>query len=173
MTELFELRTPVIAAVNGLAVGGGFELALACDLVVAAREAEFFLPEVNLGFVPDAGGIVRLPARLPRAIAMEMLLTGRRMGAQEAARWGLVNRVVDRGTPMDEARELADAVAAGAPLATRAVKAVVDATEGMTTAAAFATMREVEEYRRMLASDDAREGPRAFADGHPPTWTGA
>lgn len=173
LTELFDLRTPVIAAVNGLAVGGGFELALACDLVVAARESEFFLPEVNLGFVPDAGGIVRLPARLPRAIAMEMLLTGRRMGAQEAARWGLVNRVADRGTLMDEARELADAVAAGAPLATRAVKAVVDATEGMTTAAAFATMREVDEYRRMLASDDAREGPRAFADGRPPTWTGA
>ena len=173
LTELFNLRTPVIAAVNGLAVGGGFELALACDLVVAAREAEFFLPEINLGFVPDAGGIVRLPARLPRAIAMEMLLTGRRMGAEETARWGLVNRVVDSGTLMDEARELADAVAAGAPLAARAVKAVVDATEGMTAAAAFATMREVDEYRRMLASDDAREGPRAFADGRPPTWTGA
>ena len=172
LTELFDLRTPVIAAVNGLAVGGGFELALACDLVVAVAGAEFFLPEVNLGFVPDAGGIVRLPARLPRAIAMEMLLTGRRMDADEAARRGLVNRVVDRGTLMTAARELADAVAGAAPLATRAVKAVVDATEGMTTAAAFAEMREIDEYRRMLASDDAREGPQAFADGRPPTWTG-
>jgi crotonobetainyl-CoA hydratase len=173
LTELFDLRTPVIAAVNGMAVGGGFELALACDLVVAATGAEFFLPEVGLGFVADAGGVVRLPARLPRAIAMEMLLTGRRMGAEEAARRGLVNRVVPPVDLLPAARELADAIAGAAPLATRAVKAVVDATEGMTAPAAFAAMRDVPDYRQMLASEDAKEGPRAFADGRPPEWTGA
>ncbi len=173
LTELFDLRTPVIAAVNGMAVGGGFELALACDLVVAVPDAEFFLPEVGLGFVADAGGVVRLPARLPRAIAMEMLLTGRRMGAEEAAGRGLVNRVVAREELLTVARELADAIAAAAPLATRAVKTVVDATEGMTAARAFAAMRDVPEYRLMLASDDAQEGPRAFAEGRPPKWTGS
>ena len=86
LTELFDLDVPVIAAVNGMAVGGGFELALACDLIVAVRNAELFVPEVNLGFVPDAGGVVRLPRRLPRALAMELLLTGRRMAADEALR---------------------------------------------------------------------------------------
>jgi crotonobetainyl-CoA hydratase len=172
LTELFDLHTPVIAAVNGMAAGGGFELALACDLVVASADAEFFLPEVGLGFVADAGGVVRLPARLPRPIAMEMLLTGRRMDAEEATRRGLVNRVVASAELLPVARELAAAVADAAPLATRAVKAVVDATEGMTARAAFAAMREVADYRRMLASEDAKEGPRAFADGRPPRWTG-
>ena len=173
LTELFGLRTPVIAAVNGMAVGGGFELALACDLVLATPGAEFFLPEVTLGFVADAGGVVRLPARLPRAVAMDMLLTGRRMSAPEAERRGLVNRVVEPDGLLPAARELASTIAAAAPLAVEAVKAVVDATEGMPTAAAFAAMRDVPEYRRMLASEDAREGPRAFAEGRPPRWTGA
>jgi crotonobetainyl-CoA hydratase len=173
LTERFDLPTPVIAAVNGMAVGGGFELALASDLVVAVPSAEFFLPEVNLGFVADAGGILRLPARLPRAVAMEMLLTGRRMGAEEAERRGLVNRVVDRELLMSTAWDLAATIAAAAPLAVRAVKSVVDATEGMTAAGAFATMRETPAYRHMLASADAREGPAAFAEGRPPRWTGA
>ena len=173
LTERFDLRTPVIAAVNGMAVGGGFELALACDLVVAVPEAEFFVPEVGLGFVADAGGVVRLPARLPRAIAMELLLTGRRLGADEAERRGLVNRVVERDRLLPVARELADQIAAAAPLAVAATTAVVEATEGMAAEAAFAAMREVHEYRRMLASDDAQEGPRAFAEGRPPRWSGA
>ncbi len=124
LTELFDLDKPVIAAVNGFAAGGGFELALACDLIVAARGASFFLPEVRLGFVADAGGVLRLPKRLPRAIAMEMLLTGRRMGADEAARGGLVNVVVDPSELADAARKLAGEVASAAPLAARAVKAI-------------------------------------------------
>jgi crotonobetainyl-CoA hydratase len=172
LTELFDLDVPVIAAVNGMAVGGGFELALACDLIVAVRGAELFTPEVNLGFVPDAGGVVRLPARLPRAIAMELLLTGRRMGADEAARLGLVNRVVEADELMTAARELAGAIADAAPLATRAVKAVVRATEGLGAEEAYATMRDVAAYREMLASEDAAEGPRAFAEGRPPQWRG-
>lgn len=172
LTELFDLDVPVIAAVNGMAVGGGFELALACDLIVAVRNAELFVPEVNLGFVPDAGGVVRLPRRLPRAVAMELLLTGRRMGADEALRHGLVNRVVDRDDLMTAAREFADQIAAAAPLATRAVKAVVRVAEGLGAEEAYAAMRATPAYREMLASEDAAEGPRAFAEGRPPVWRG-
>ena len=172
LTELFELDVPVIAAVNGMAVGGGFELALACDLIVAARNAELFVPEVNLGFVPDAGGVVRLPRQLPRALAMELLLTGRRMDADEALRHGLVNHVVDRGDLMTTARDLSDQIAAAAPLASRAVKAVVRAAEGLGTEDAYAAMRATPAYREMLASEDAAEGPRAFAEGRPPVWRG-
>ncbi len=174
LTELFRLEKPVIAAVNGLAAGGGFELALACDLIVAERHAEFFLPEVNLGFGPDAGGVLRLPRRLPRAIAMEMLLTGRRMGAEEAARWGVVNRVVDAGGALDAARELAATLEAAAPLAIRAVKAVVSATEHLDVEGAYAHLRDgsVSAYVRMLESEDADEGPRAFAERRSPVWKG-
>jgi crotonobetainyl-CoA hydratase len=173
LTELFRLEKPVIAAVNGLAAGGGFELALACDLIVAERHAEFFLPEVNLGFVPDAGGVLRLPRRLPRAIAMEMLLTGRRMGAEEAFRWGLVNRVVAGGA-LDAARELAGTIDAAAPLAIRAVKAVVSATEHLDVESAYAHLWDgsISAYVRMLESEDADEGPRAFAEGRSPVWKG-
>ena len=116
LTERFDLDKPVIAAVNGWAAGGGFELALACDLIVASRTARFVLPEVNLGFVPDAGGVLRLPARMPRAIAMELMLTGREMDAAEAARWGVVNRVTEPDGLLDAARELAARIAAAAPL---------------------------------------------------------
>jgi crotonobetainyl-CoA hydratase len=172
LTELFDLDVPVIAAVNGMAAGGGFELALACDLIVAVPDAELFVPEVNLGFVPDAGGVVRLPRRLPRALAMELLLTGRRMGADEAHRHGLVNRVVEPDDLMTTARDLADRIAAAAPLATRAVKAVVRAAEGLGTQEAKAALRATPAYREMLASADAAEGPHAFAEGRPPVWQG-
>lgn len=174
LTELFDLDKPVIAAVNGYAAGGGFELALACDLIVSAEHAEFFLPEVNLGFVPDAGGVLRLPRRMPRAIAMDMLLTGRRMGAAEAARWGIVNKVVPRPELMETARELAEQIASAAPLATRAVKAIVQATEGLALEEAYAFLRggKIPTYDEMLESGDAKEGPRAFAEGRPPAWRG-
>jgi crotonobetainyl-CoA hydratase len=174
LTEMFDLDKPVIAAVNGFAAGGGFELALACDLIVAARGAQMFLPEVRLGFVADAGGVLRLPKRLPRAIAMEMLLTGRRMDADEAERWGLVNRVVDLEGLMPAARELADEIVAGAPLAVRATKAIVNATEELTAAEGYAALRAgaVPAYQRALGSEDALEGPRAFAEGRVPTWRG-
>ena len=129
---------------------------------------------MNLGFVPDAGGLVRLPHRLPRAIAMEMLLTGRRMAAEEAARWGLVNRVVDEGTGLDVARELAATIDAAAPLAIRAVKAVVSATEHLEVESAYGRLRDgsISAYVRMLESEDADEGPRAFAEGRSPVWKG-
>ena len=174
LTELFDLDKPVIAAVNGYAAGGGFELALACDLIIASQSAVFWLPEVNLGIVPDAGGALRLPKRLPRALAMELLLTGRRMDSEEAARWGLVNRVVAPQDLMTVARRLAVQIDSAAPLAISAVKAIVAATEELSLEDGYAALRSgsVPAYGRALDSEDAREGPRAFAEGRPPVWRG-
>lgn len=174
LTEFFDIGKPVIAAVNGLAMGGGFELALAADLVVAADHAEFALPEVKLGIVADSGGLLRIPARVPRAIATEWLLTGRRITADEALRWGLVNRVVPAADLLATAMDLADAVEESAPLAVAAVLEVTRETEGMGVAEGFARLRsdELPAYRAMLASDDALEGPRAFAEKRSPVWTG-
>jgi len=173
LTELHDLNKPVIAAVNGMAAGGGFELALACDLIVAAEHAQFFLPEVLVGVLADAGAF-RLPKRLPRPIAMEMLLTGRRMGAQEAARWGLVNAVTPREALMDKAREYAAAIVKAAPLAIAAVKEVTRATEALEVRACYGLLRSgaLTAYEQMQTSEDAREGPRAFAEKRAPVWKG-
>jgi crotonobetainyl-CoA hydratase len=174
LTELADLGKPVIAAVNGLALGGGFELVLAADLVVAAEHAEFALPEVRLGLVADAGGVLRLPTRLPRALALECLLTGRRLTADEAARWGLVNRVIPAGELAEAARELAFAVCAAAPLAVAAVLEIVRETQSPDIRRGFTTLRSgtLPAYRAMLDSTDAREGARAFAERRPPVWRG-
>jgi crotonobetainyl-CoA hydratase len=174
LTEFFALSKPVIAAVNGLAFGGGFELALAADLMVAAATAEFALPEVKLGMMADSGGVLRLPRRMPRAIATELLLTGRRMGAAEAAQWGLVNRVVPAEALMTTAQELAAQIVQAAPLALAAVKEVLRATEGQPVAEAYATLRSgaLPQYRTMLTSNDAQEGPRAFGEKRAPRWSG-
>ena len=174
ISELFDLNKPLIAAVNGIAVGGGFELALACDLIVAAQHAEFFLPEMALGVMADAGGVQRLPRRLPFFIAMELLLTGRRMGALEAAHHGLVNAVVPISQLLAKARELADQIADGAPLAVAALKEIVRATEHLSIEQAFSIVKsgKLPAYRRMLDSEDFREGPRAFAEKRQPKFTG-
>jgi len=174
LTEMWNLSKPVIAAVNGLAIGGGFELALACDLIVAADHAEFALPEMPLGIIPDAGAIQRLPRRLPYNIAMEMLLLGRRMPASEAAHHGLVNAVVPVGELMDKARAWAGQLAEAAPLALQAVKEILRAIEGDTVEQAFQTMRmgDVPIYRKMLKSRDAEEGIRAFVEKRKPVFRG-
>ncbi len=171
ITELHDLDKPVIAAVNGLAFGGGFELALSCDLVVAAEHAEFCLPEIKVGVLADAATF-RLPKRMPRSIALELLMTGRRMGASEAARWGLVNAVVP--SAMKRARELAALLAGGPPLALAAIKEVVRETETLGVEACYALMRSgrLRAFEAMLASEDAREGPRAFAEKRDPVWQG-
>ena len=174
LTEFFTLDKPVIAAVNGLAMGGGFELALAADLIVAADTAEFALPEVKLGLLADSGGMLRLPRRLPRAIANEMLLTGRRMGAAEAAGWGLVNQVLPGAQLLAAAGALARQIVQAAPLAIAALKQVLRATEAQGVQDGFQTLRSgrLPAYQAVLQSEDAREGPQAFADKRAPVWRG-
>jgi crotonobetainyl-CoA hydratase len=171
--EIMRLDKPVIAAVNGLAIGGGFELALAADLMVAAEQVEFALPETMVGVVADVGTVL-LPRRMPRAVALELLLTGRRMGAAEAERWGLVNAVVPAGELMARARALAELIVPGAPLSVAAIKALARQTETLTFAESMAGIEagRFEAYERMLASEDAREGPRAFAEKRTPVWRG-
>ena len=173
-TELEGLNKPVICAVNGIAAGGGFEIVLAADLVVAADTAQFLLPEARLGFPPDTGA-VRLPRRLPPVVAKEMLLTGRRMGMEEAARWGLVNQVVPASKLLEITRRLARRVCEAAPLATEAILEMIRATSQMGVTEAMAHIRsgKVASYRAALDSSDAVEGPRAFAEERPPRWTGA
>jgi crotonobetainyl-CoA hydratase len=173
LTELHDLNKPVIAAINGLAVGGGFELALACDLIVAADHAQFSLPEAQVGVLADAA-VFHLPKRLPGAIALELLLTGRRLGAEEAHRWGLVNAVAPAARLMGVARDYAAAILRAAPLAVAAIKEALRATEALGAEASYALMRsgKLEAYQRMLVSEDAKEGPRAFAEKRDPVWQG-
>ncbi len=174
LTENWDLNKPVIAALNGSAIGGGFEIALSCDLIVAAEHVEFALPELPLGIVPDAGALQRLPRRIPYNIAMEMLFLGRRMAAEEAARHGLVNAVVAAGKLMEKAREWADRLAQSAPLAVQTVKEVLRTIESKSIEGAFAEMRtgDLPIYRRMLKSEDAAEGVRAFMEKRPAVFKG-
>ena len=142
--------------------------------MVAAEHAEFALTEVTLGLVADAGGLLRLPARLPRPIAVECLLTGRRLTAAEAARWGLVNRVVPAAELMPAARELAGAICASAPLAVAAALEILRETEATSVGTGYSVLRSgaLPAYRVMLDSQDAKEGARAFADRRRPQWEG-
>ncbi|MCP4387352.1 MAG: crotonobetainyl-CoA hydratase [Gammaproteobacteria bacterium] len=174
LTEYWDLKKPVIAAVNGMALGGGFELALAADMIVAADHAEFALTEASIGLIADAGGVIRLPRRLPRAVAMEMMMTGRRAGALELARWGLVNEVVPIGDLMAAARGLAERVAACAPLSLQAIKEIDSATAGAGEREAFRIMRghDLPVYRRVYDSRDAAEGMAALAEKREPNWRG-
>jgi crotonobetainyl-CoA hydratase len=166
VTEMFDLDKPVIAAVNGLAAGGGFELVLACDLIVAAEHAEFFLPELGLGIVPDAGGAQRLPRRLPWFLAMDLLLTSRRMSAEEAERRGLVRAVVPSARLMDEARRIADHVAGCPPLAVQVTKEIARRGEGLSVEETFAAMAagRFPAYSRARAAPAFLEGARSFAE---------
>ena len=174
LTELHGRTKPVIAAVNGIAAGGGFELALAADLVVAAEHADFRLPETGLGIIPDSGGVLWLPRRLPRPLAVELLLTGRPMTAAEACERGLVNQAVPADQLMPAARALAAQIIRSAPLAVAAVLEVLDATEAGSVPGGFAALRsgKLPRYAAMLASEDAAEGPAAFAARRTPNWKG-
>jgi crotonobetainyl-CoA hydratase len=174
LTEYFALSKPVIAAVNGLAVGGGFELALAADLIVASTSASFWLPEVQLGILPDSGGLFRLPKALPTRLAREMILTGRRLAASEAQSAGLLSRIADPDRLLDAAMALADEIVAGAPLAITAARDILRTTEHRDVADGYDVMRggALSSYQAMLVSEDALEGPRAFAERRPPRWIG-
>jgi crotonobetainyl-CoA hydratase len=174
LTELHGRAKPIIAAVNGIAAGGGFELALAADLVVAAEHADFRLPETGLGIIPDSGGVLWLPRRLPRPLAVELLLTGRPMAAAEACGRGLVNQAVPAEQLMPAARALAALIVRSAPLAVAAVLEVLEATEAGSVPEGFAALRSgrLPRYAAMLASEDAAEGPAAFAARRPAIWKG-
>lgn len=171
--ELPDRKKPVICAVNGMAVGGGFEIALAAEFVIAADHARFWTPEAGLGIIPDAGAI-RLPRVLPPVVANEVLFAGRRIEAEEALRWGLVNAVVPSADLMAAARELASRITASAPLAVGAIMEIDRATRHRSLDDAFATMRsgDLPTYEAMLVSGDASEGPAAFAEKRDPSWTG-
>jgi enoyl-CoA hydratase len=159
---------PLIAAVEGWALAGGFELMLACDLVVAGEGARFGLPEVKRGLVARAGGLLRLPQRLPRAVALEMVLTGEPMPATRAEALGLVNRVVPDGSALAAALDLARAIAANAPLAVAASKRIL--VESPSWPADEQWQRQAVLADPVFASADAQEGARAFAERRPPSW---
>ncbi len=173
ITQLPDLNKPVIAAINGMAMGGGFEIALAADLMVAADHAVFALPETRVGVIANSA-CVRLPKMMPRAIALELLYTGRRMEAAEAQRWGLVNDVVPAGRLIDRCFEIAGEIARGAPLAIAGTKETVRACEDVSVADGHALIDngKIVNYERMRRSEDAIEGPRAFAEKRAPVWKG-
>lgn len=174
LTELWDLNKPVIAAVNGLAVGGGFELALAADLIIASSNAEFFVPEATLGIIPDSGGVLRLPRRLPRSVAMDLLMTGRRMNVDEAEHYGLVNKSCPQDDLINQALEWGNQISKSAPLSLAAIKSVIRSTEMMDLKDAYDLMRsgKIEAYHKMLNSEDAKEGPLAFSEKRFPKWKG-
>jgi enoyl-CoA hydratase/carnithine racemase len=159
-------RKPLIAAVEGWAVAGGFEIALACDLIVAARDARFGIPEVKRSLVAAGGALIRLPRRIPYHLAMELALTGDPIAAERAHDLGLVSRLAEPGGAVAAARELAATIAANGPLAVDATKRILLADE------ADAWERQAEIAGPVFASEDAREGARAFAEKRPPVWRG-
>jgi crotonobetainyl-CoA hydratase len=162
---------PTIAAVNGAALGGGTELALASDLVVAAQSATFGLPEVKRGLIAAAGGVFRIVDQLPRKVALELLMTGEPLTASDAYRWGLINQVVDDGAVLDAALALAARVTVNAPLSVQASKRIAyGVDDGIITNDEPGWERTMREMRSLMRSEDAKEGPRAFAEKREPVW---
>ncbi|WP_371828085.1 crotonase/enoyl-CoA hydratase family protein [Rhodococcoides fascians] len=161
---------PLIAAVEGHAIAGGFEIVLACDLVVASETAVFGLPEVKRGLLAGGGGLLRLPDRVPRALAVEWCLTGDFISAQEAKDAGLINRLTPAGEALDVALELAKRIAKNGPLAVRATKEIITKARDWSNDEQFAQMWKI--YEPVRSSDDAREGASAFKEKRAPVWKG-
>jgi crotonobetainyl-CoA hydratase len=173
LQELRDLNKPVIAAVNGIACGGGLELALSADMILAADHATFALPEIRSGTVADAASI-KLPKRIPYHIAMELLLTGRWFDADEAHRWGLVNEIVPAADLMTRAREVAALIASGPPLVYAAIKEIVRDAEDSKFQDSMnrITKRQLRSVDVLYSSEDQLEGARAFAEKRDPVWRG-
>ena len=161
---------PLIAAVEGYALAGGCEIALACDLIVAANNAQFGIPEVKRGLIAGSGGLMRLPQRIPPQIALEYALTGKPMTATDAAHWGLVNRLTEPGGALAEARLLAFEISQNGPLAVRMTKHIMSQSPNWSADQKWLQQNEILE--RVIASNDAREGALAFSEKRAPKWTG-
>jgi len=162
---------PVICAVNGIACGGGFEVMLGCDIIVAEEHATFALPEIKVGVLPDCG-VVKLRRRIPYHVAVELMMTGRWMDAEEAKHWGLVNHIVHKGQGLDKAREIAEALADGPPLLYPAIKQVLQMTEMVSENEAFTVHDACSAVEAVNCSDDLKEGAKAFAEKRNPVWKG-
>lgn len=173
MQELPNFYKPVICAVNGICCGGGLEIALCADIIIAAEHATFAMPEINSGTVADAGSI-KLPKRIPYHVAMEMLLTGRWLDAAEAHRWGFVNQITSARELMDRAWDIARKLESGPPLVYAAIKEVVSESENMKFHDALKkiTNREFATVDTLYGSEDQLEGARAFAEKRDPVWKG-
>lgn len=161
---------PLIAAVEGYALAGGTELALATDLIVASKDSAFGIPEVKRGLVAGGGGLLRLPQRIPSAIAMELALTGENLSAERAHALGMVNVLADPGSALDAAIELAEKIAANGPLAVAATKQIIVESRGWSPDTMFAEQNKL--LAPVFSSNDAKEGAIAFAEKRPPKWTG-
>lgn len=161
---------PVIAAVSGWVLGGGCEIALSCDMIVASESAKFGQPEINIGVIPGAGGTQRLTRAVGKAIAMEIILNDRRLTAQEALGYGLVNRVVPVDKYLDEALRLAEEIASRAPIAVRAAKKMINQAYERTLSDGLA--EEKQEFYNLFATQDQKEGMKAFVEKRKPSWTG-
>ena len=165
------LDKPLIAAVNGIACGGGFELVLGTDIIVMEEHAKFALPEINVGVLADAGTI-KLRRRIPYHVAVEFLMTGRWMDAAEARHWGLANHVVPKGTGLARAREIAQSLAEGPPLLFPAIKQLLRQTEMIPEHQAFEVHDALSAVQKVIRSEDLKEGARAFAEKRKPVWKG-
>lgn len=163
-------RKPLIAAIEGFALAGGLELALACDLLVAAENVKLGIPEANVGLFAAGGAVFRLPRWVPYAVAMEMALTADPITATEAKSYGLVSRVSEKGQAVEVAMQLAERIAKNAPLSVAASKTIVRNTQGMTDDEAWEYQKPF--VKSVFASEDAKEGPKAFAEKRAPSWTG-
>jgi enoyl-CoA hydratase len=169
-SRILNIRKPVIAAVSGYALGGGCELAMSCDMIVASESAKFGQPEINIGVIPGAGGTQRLTRAVGKALAMEMILNNRTLLAQEAYQFGLVNRVVPMDQYLNEALKLAEEIASRAPVAVRVAKKMIN--QAYERSLSDALRVEKEEFYNLFSTEDQKEGMKAFTEKRKPVWKG-